>query len=251
MTPVDPVIWNTQHALESIVFLMQKYGIHGGSFWRWINSDNSEDSDSTLAEPVKRRGVSFLYNSVQKEIVDMGGFHVPVVPNGSFEGAAVDGIPTDWTAAGNGAISQYLLTQEPGQPEVPSRGTHAMRIIIGAGSNDNITATSARIPVTAATTYTTTANMRFAWTGDPNPSGPPASRPQVFANIRYFQANGAPSTMRILDSFPFFQENSTTGFATFPHRYTTPSDAAFVEVQFGAMRNGLPSQITLDVDNVR
>jgi hypothetical protein len=34
-------------------------------------------------------------------------------------------------------------------------------------------------------------------------------------------------------------------------QYTTPSDAAFVEVQFGAARNGLPAQITLDVDNVR
>jgi hypothetical protein len=93
--------------------------------------------------------------------------------------------------------------------------------------------------------------MRFTWTGDPNPSVPPASRPQVFINIRYFQTNGAPSVVHTFDSFVFFQEDSTTGFATFPQKYTTPSDAAFVEIQFGSMRNGLRSRITLDVDNVR
>lgn len=251
LPPVDPVNWNTQHALESIVYLMQKYGMDGGSFWLWANADPLDDIDPTLAQPVKRRGVPFIYNPVQKEVVDMGGFHVPVVPNGSFEGAVVSGEPANWTAAGNGTVSQYLLMQEQGQPEVPSRGVYAMRIITGAGSNDNKTATSARIPVISATAYTTTANMRFAWTGDPSPGGPSASRPQVFVNIRYFQANGTPSAVRTQDSFPFFQEDSTTGFATFPQQYTTPSDAAFVEIQFGSMRNGLPSRITLDVDNVR
>jgi hypothetical protein len=251
MNPVDPVNWNTQHALESLVFLLNKYGIDGGSFWSWINESNSQDSDPTLPDPVKRRGVPFIYNPVQKEVVDMGGFHVPVVPNGSFEGAVNNGIPANWTASGNGTVSQYLLTQEPGQPEVPSRGTQAMRIITGTESNDNIIATSGRIPVVSATTYTTTANMRFTWTGDPNPGGPPASRPQVFVNIRYFQANGTPSAVRIEDSFAFFQEDSTTGFTTFPQQYATPGDAAFVEIRFGAARNGLPAQITLDVDNVR
>ena len=85
------------------------------------------------ADPVKRRGVAFIYNPVQKEVVDMGGFHVPVVPNGSFEDTIVNGVPVNWIKAGNGTVSQYLLTQEPGQPEVPSRGTHAMRIITGSG----------------------------------------------------------------------------------------------------------------------
>jgi len=252
--PVDRVNWNTQHALESLVFLLQKYRIDGGSFWRWVSTSYWEDLESylpPLADPVKRRGVDFIYNPVQKEVVDMGGFHVPMVPNGSFEDTTVNGVPVNWIKAGNGTVSQYLLTQEAGQPEVPSRGTHAMRIVTGAGSNDNITATSALIPVTAATAYTTTANMRFSWTGDPNPGGSSASRAQVFINILYFQQNGNPSGVRTKDSFSFFQEDSTTGFATFPQQYTTPSDAVFVEVQFGAMRNGLPTQIILDVDNVR
>jgi hypothetical protein len=54
-----------------------------------------------------------------------------------------------------------------------------------------------------------------------------------------------------MDTFPHFQEDSTTQFATFPVQYVTPSDAAFIQIQFGAARNGLPTGITFDVDNVR
>lgn len=181
----------------------------------------------------------------------MGGFHLASVPNGLFGGPVINGVPENWTVAGTGTVSQYLLTQEPGEPEVPSRGDYAMRILTGTGSDDSITATSVMIPVLPATTYTTTTNMRFAWTGDPNPSGPSASRPQVFISISYFQQNGTPSTTRSQDRLAYFQEDSTTGFATFPIQYATPTDAAFVTIQFGAARNGLPTQITLDVSNVR
>lgn len=252
LPPVDQVNWNTQHALESLVFLMHKYALDGGSFWRWTSFMNTEDSDTTLAQPVKVRGVPFVYNLVEKEIVDMGGFHLASVPNGSFEGSvAGNGVPVNWTATGVGTVSQYLLTQEPGEPEVPSRGIYAMRMITGSGVNDSVTATSVNIPVVPTTTYTTTSNLRFAWTGDPNPTGPPASRPQVFITISYFQQNGTASSVHGQDTFAYFQESSTTGFATFPVQYTTPSDAASVAIEFGAERNGLPAQITLDVDNVR
>jgi len=107
------------------------------------------------------------------------------------------------------------------------------------------------IPITAGTTYTTTSNLSFNWTGDPHPTAAPASRPQVFITISYFQQNGTPSSLHLQDSFIYFQEDSTIGFATFPGQYTTPTDAAFVTVEFGAARNGLPTQITLDVSNVR
>jgi len=251
-TPVDQVNWNTQHALESLVFLLHKYAIDGGSFWRWTSFMNTEDSDPTLATPVKQRGVNFVYNLVQKEVEDMGGFHLSAVPNGSFEGPVdASGVPVDWTASGSGTVFQYLLTQEPGEPEVPSRGTHSMRIVTGNGTNDSISCSSTRIPVTSSTLFTTTSNLRFAWTGDPNPGGPPNSRPQVFITILYFQQNGASSSIRTQDTAAYLQENSTTGFATFPVVYTTPSDAAFIAIQFGAALNGLPAQITLDVDNVR
>src|SRR5216683_2247928 len=252
LPPVDQVNWNTEHALESLVFLLNKYGIDGGAFWRWTSFVNSEDADPTLAAPVKQRGVNFVYNPVQKEVVDMGGFHLSSVPNGSFEGpVSASGVPVNWTASGSGVVSQYLLTQEPGEPEVTSRGTHVIRMVTGNGTNDSISGTSTQIPVTSSTLFTTTSNLRFAWTGDPNPSGPPTSRPQVFIAILYFQQNGTPSSIHTQDTFAYFQEDSTLGFATFPVQYTTPSDAAFVQIQFGAARNGLPNPITLDVDNVR
>lgn len=251
-TPVDQTNWNTQHAMESIVFLLHKYAIDGGAFWRWTSFNTSEDSDTTLASPVKQRGVAFTYNPVQKEIVDMGGFHLSLIPNDSFEGAAIGGVPEGWTASGRGTVSQYLLTQEgPSQPEVPSRGVYAMRIITGAGSA-TVNASSVMIPAIPGTLYTTTANMRFAWTGDPAAgTGPSLSRPQVFVTILYYQASGAVSAVHAQDYFSFYQEDSTTGFGTFPIQYTTPSDAAYVMIQFGASRNGLVNPITLDVDNVR
>jgi len=251
LPPVDPVQWKTQWALESLAFLLPKYGVEGGSFWRWTSFVNSEDANPTLATPVKLRGVAYTYTPVQKEVLDLAGFHLPLVPNGSFEGSVVQGVPASWTASGNGSVAQYLLTVEAGQPEVPSRGVHALRMVTGSTAA-TVAATSVPIPVTAGTLYTTTANLRFAWTGDPAVgTGPSASRPQVFIDILYFQPNGAPSAVLAQTSQAYFQEDSTSGFATFPLQYTTPSDAAFVQIRFGASQNGLASPITLDVDNVR
>jgi hypothetical protein len=125
LPPLD-VNWNTQHALESLIFLLHKYAVDGGSFWRWTSFINSEDADPTLATPVKQRGVNFVYNAVQKEVVDMGGFHLPSVPNGSFEGAvSANGVPVGWTASGSGIVSQYLLTQERGS----QKSHHAVRTL--------------------------------------------------------------------------------------------------------------------------
>jgi hypothetical protein len=250
--PVDQSKWNTQHALESVVFLFQKYAIDGGTFWRWVNNSDSEDADPTVSEPVKRRGTNFTYNPVQKEIVDMAGTHLSHLPNGSFEGGiSGNGVPSSWSATGNGSVARYLLTQELGQPEVPSRGSHSMRMATGNNPNDLVTATSGMVPVVPFALLTTTSNLRFSWTGDPNPGGAAGSRPQVFISILYLQSNGMPSAVRAHDTFSYFQEDSTTGFATFPVQYITPDDASFVQIQYGAARNGLPLPITVDVDNVR
>jgi hypothetical protein len=35
------------------------------------------------------------------------------------------------------------------------------------------------------------------------------------------------------------------------HRRITPSDSAFIEIRYAAVRNGLPTGTTLDIDNVR
>jgi hypothetical protein len=70
-SPVDPH-WQSDCALESLVALMPGFGVAGGSFWRWTSFQDSEDSDPTLSLPVKVRGVAFVYNPVEKVVVDWG-----------------------------------------------------------------------------------------------------------------------------------------------------------------------------------
>ena len=54
--------WSTAQALQSLVTQMRRHGVDGGAFWRWTSFNTAEDSDPTLADPVKRRGVTFTYN---------------------------------------------------------------------------------------------------------------------------------------------------------------------------------------------
>jgi len=63
--------WNTEQAFESLISLMYKYNIDGGCFWRWTSFSNDEDLNSTLAEPVKRRGVEFIYNPVKDILTEL------------------------------------------------------------------------------------------------------------------------------------------------------------------------------------
>jgi hypothetical protein len=62
--PVEST-WNTSQAIPSLLGLMAKYSIDGGSFWRWTSFTNSEDQDSTLAQPIKLRGTSFTYTAAE------------------------------------------------------------------------------------------------------------------------------------------------------------------------------------------
>jgi hypothetical protein len=64
LTPVEGT-WSSDEALESIIQLFRKYGVDGGAFWRWTSFTDAEDADASLAQPVKRRGASFTYNSVK------------------------------------------------------------------------------------------------------------------------------------------------------------------------------------------
>jgi len=248
-TPVSPA-WKTEWAMESLAALMEKYQIEGGSFWLWVQGQDSDDSDPTLAEAVKLRGVTFTYNPVQKEILDWGGFHLTSIPNGSFEDDLdSNGVPTHWAVTGSGSASVYYLPQESGQPQVPSRGSYCLRLT----ASDNtaaISATSDQMAVTPGTSYTTTANLRFAWSGDPNPSGSAVTRPQVFATIHYLNARGQPASTPST-VFSYFQEDSTQGFQTFVFQYTPPSDATSVQIEIGAERNGLSTPIVFDADNFR
>lgn len=63
-TPVNAAL-STADATDNLLSLMEQDGMDGGCYWRWISYDNSEDADPTLADPVKRRGVSFQYTPVQ------------------------------------------------------------------------------------------------------------------------------------------------------------------------------------------
>ena len=244
-----PSNWTTPHALEHLYFVLQKYGMDGGCFWKWVAQNTSEENDNTHATPVKRLGLNFLYNPVQKEIAGTGGFHLFYIPNHSFE--AGNAVPANWTATGQGSVARYFLGGEAGQPEVPSRGSYSLRLVTGNGPADHVSAISALIPASPSMTYTTTANLRFNFSGDPNPSAPAASRPQVAIVVHYLTSNGSASPVKPTDTFTYFQENSTGSFGTFPMVYSTPADTAALEIEFAVIRNGLPSPITLDVDNVR
>jgi hypothetical protein len=64
LPPADPS-WTTEMALQSLVWIMQNYGIDGGCFWRWTSFSNFEDLDATLATPLKPRGEEFTYNPIK------------------------------------------------------------------------------------------------------------------------------------------------------------------------------------------
>ena len=249
MSPIESS-WPAERALESLAALMEKYGIDGGNYWTWTATDTANDtSPDRVGEPIKRRGVDFAYNPVQKELVDLAGFHLTAIANGSFEsgGSTAD----NWAGGGTGTITRFRLADEPGQPVLPSRGDFALRLTTGSGPNDAVSTTSDEIDVSPNTSYTTTANLRFLWTGDASVGTSSTSRPQVYMMVRYFGGDGRPSTVRSEDIFRYYQESGSANFGTFPISYTAPSDAMTIKLEFGAVRNGLAQLVTLDVDNVR
>lgn len=228
---------------------METFGVAGGTFWRWTSYETSEDSNPSLSQPVKRRGTTFDFNPVANEIIDMGGLHLFSIPNGSFEAGTSSAL--NWMVAGDGSAVRYDLSTEAGQPEVPVRGRFALRLASGASASSTVSAQSDVIAATPQVTYTTTTNLRFGWSGDPNPGAVPASRPHVSIRVQYLDQNQQPIASRPEDVFRYFQENGTSGFDTFALRYTTPSGTSFVRIVFTAARNNLPAGITLDVDAVR
>jgi hypothetical protein len=242
--------WPAERALESLGYLMEKYGVDGGAYWIWSEGDTANDASPDLVgEAIKRRGVDFVYNPVRKELVDLAGFHLSAIANGSFEtgGSAAD----NWTGGGVGSVVRFRLADETGQPVVPSRGDFALRLTTGSAANDAVSVTSDPVAISPNVTYTTTANLRFQWIGDSSAGLADTARPQVYVMLRYFGSDGKPSTLRSQDIFRYYAENGSIGFGTFPVSYTSPADASTVTLEFGALRNGLAQPITLDVDNVR
>ncbi len=61
--------WNTELALESLVWVMKSYGVDGGCFYHWTNFNYWEEYDPSIQIPIKKRGAEFIYNPV-KDILE-------------------------------------------------------------------------------------------------------------------------------------------------------------------------------------
>ena len=231
---VDPK-WPTEKGVEGLGALMQRYGIEGGIFWRWhdVTGTNPPNGD-----PVKRRGPPpYVYYPVQRELADLYGFHLTAITNGSFENSL-----HSWKLSGRGKALRPRLTES-----APWRGRRFLRLT----TPSSISATSPQIRVSPSTTYTTTANLRFAWKAKPRPKTPPAKRPHVDVSFRYFTCSRHPSRARTAHVVRFSAAQSTRGFRTFPLRYRTPKDACYLQIRLVAAANARTSGMTFDVDNLR
>jgi hypothetical protein len=57
--------WNSELALESLIWIYQNYGVDGTGVWLWTNSDNGGDLDPAGTQAIKLRGIEFNYNPVK------------------------------------------------------------------------------------------------------------------------------------------------------------------------------------------
>ena len=106
---------------------------------------------------------------------------------------------------------------------MPSRGPYAMQIVTGAGPDDAVTATSAIIPVMAKTSHTTTSNLSFAWTGDPNPTGPDPGARRCSLRSPIFSRTDSPCPYMRSTRSPFSRRTAPWG--TRLSRCNTPRPA--------------------------
>lgn len=66
--PTDPT-WPTAQGVDDLLTLLEKYGVAGGSVYRWTTSTNSEESDPSVPMPVKMRGLAYGYTAVKDVLV--------------------------------------------------------------------------------------------------------------------------------------------------------------------------------------
>ena len=64
LTPED-TRWSPDLALESLMWIMQYYGIDGGCFWLWANFYNGDELNPAYTTPIKQRGIAFNYNPIK------------------------------------------------------------------------------------------------------------------------------------------------------------------------------------------
>jgi hypothetical protein len=220
LPPTDPS-WPTEAAVESLSVLMQRYHVDGGAYWQWANNNDSDEYNTQLAEPVKRRGKAFVYDPVRLQLLDVYGFHLTSIPNGSFEHPNAKRQPQAWTIRGKGTAA---LAPFAGERTRPWRGRFQLRL----ASPSLISATSSAIPVSPNTAYTTTGAFRTLTAASS-------------VAVRFFTCHGRASALHAQRVFPLAV---SSGFASNPFQYTTPADACFVRVEIAA-RHG-----TVAADNL-
>ena len=94
--------WTSEQAMESLVLLMKKHGVEGGSLWQWVSSHIDEDSDPTRADPVKIRGIPFVYNPVKDVLVKFYALdHAVLSPNGGEKWKRGAAYTIRWTYSGD------------------------------------------------------------------------------------------------------------------------------------------------------
>ncbi len=197
--------WGTQHdepeilrTVEGLGALMRGLGIEGGIYWKW--SDAPAGDPSWAWNPnglIKIRGPGYRYTAVQREIADLYGFHLPEIPNGSFE----DGTK-GWKVTGN-------ATAQPLDEPAPWRGTSFLRV------TGRVVSTPVR--ASASTRYTTSARLR----------GAPATLTIRYVSCRGKAAAPKPATFRF---------GGATRFSVVPLVYTTPKRSCAVQLEIGAPR---------------
>jgi hypothetical protein len=154
---------------------------------------------------------------VRPQLLDMYGFHLASIPNGSFENDRNrHGRPDGWTIAGKGTVA---LARFAGERNRPWRGRLYLRLV----SRSGISVTSALIRVSPDTAYTTTGDFRTRGTTSS-------------VAFRYLTCTRHPSAVRAESRFPLA---SSSEFTTVPLRYTAPTDACFVRIEILARRGAV------------
>lgn len=64
VVPGDPST-TPEHGLDDLLSRMERYGLDGGSYYRWTGFDHSDDGNPGVAEPVKLRGYAYTYTPIK------------------------------------------------------------------------------------------------------------------------------------------------------------------------------------------
>jgi uncharacterized repeat protein (TIGR01451 family) len=180
----------TSQAFESLILLFKRYGVSGGSFWRWVFFNNYENTDPTLATPVKIRGIPFLYNPVKDKIAQYYLEPDIEVTKSSDNIAPVQGTEFNFTvtAKNNGPdpatglkVTDILPTGVTYVSSTPSAGTYSSSTgvwDIGSLAKDATVTLTLKVSADGLNAVTNTASVSAL-----NESDPKISNDSAFATV--------------------------------------------------------------------